>query len=97
MSLCCITGSERMYVLHAVCYTLRSVKLFLRLNFVPYFQLLLCALCACGVLQVFLCSVGHPHSSRGTQWIGPSSSITVILWALSRGKINKIQLQENGI
>lgn len=59
------------------------VKCLLRLKFIPYIQLLLC------VLQVFLCSVGHPNSSWSAQWIGPSSSITVILWALPRGKISK--------
>lgn len=47
------------------------------------------------VLQVFLCSVGHPNSSWSTEWIGPSSSITVILWALSRGKISHIQEKYN--
>lgn len=47
------------------------------------------------VLQVFLRSVGHPNSSWGPEWIGPSSSITIILWALSRGKISHIQYKYN--
>lgn len=61
---------------HTLC-----VKCLLRLKFIPYIQPILC------VLQVFLCSVGHPNSSWSAQWIGPSPSITVILWALPRGKI----------
>lgn len=66
-------------------YMLRLVKFFLRLKIIPCFQLFFC-FC---VLQVFLCSVGHPNRSWSTEWIGASSSITVILWALSRGKIPK--------
>lgn len=39
------------------------------------------------VIQVLLCSVSHPNSSWGTEWISPAPSITIILWTLSRGKI----------
>lgn len=38
-------------------------------------------------MQVLLCSVSHPNSSWGTEWISPAPSITIILWTLSRGKI----------
>lgn len=45
--------------------------------------------CVCAVLQVFLCSFGHPNNSWSIEWISPSPSITVLLWTLSRGKILK--------
>lgn len=43
-------------------------------------------LAVCVLLQVFLCCVGHPHSSWSPEWTGPTASITFILWTLSRGK-----------
>lgn len=43
-------------------------------------------LCMLVVLQVFLCSVSHSNSSWSSEWVGPSPSITFVLWTLSRGK-----------
>lgn len=68
--------------LHAGCFILSVEFSFNIENTQDYDPTLNCYI-VYGVLQVFLRSVGHPYSPWSTEWTGSSSSVTVVLWALS--------------